>query len=318
MASSPHLARTLTALAACAFVVVSACKKSSPEPGAEPKPTSAMTVVAVNYPLAYFAEHLAPEGTEVALPVPADIDPAFWTPTPEEVSRAQAADLILLNGAGYARWTRVATLPKARVVVTAEGCAAAFLPSGEARTHRHGPEGEHAHEGTAFTTWLDLGLARCQAERVKVALQRKAPTESAAIDGRFTALARDLAQLDGRLRKAGEALDGQPALASHPVYQYLAAAYDLNLRSLHFEPDQALDAAAVAELDAALAEHPASMMLWEAEPRAETAELLRERGVAVVVFEPAGNRPSKGDFIEVMEANASRLECAAGADGCAR
>ena len=156
---------------------------------AEQRPASVYTV---NYPLTYFAQRLAPEHVEVVFPAPTGVDPAFWKPTPDEIGQYQRASLILLNGAGYARWTRYATLPKSRVVVTAAGCRDAFLQTGEAVAHQHGPAGEHAHEGTAFTTWLDMRLARCQAGHVGDALD--------ALHTKREALDHDLTELDTRLR----------------------------------------------------------------------------------------------------------------------
>jgi len=150
-------------------MLVAGCSKR--DASEEPRPpTGPTTIYAVNYPLAYFAERLAPEGTEVRLPVPADVDPAFWRPEPEVIAEYQGAGLILLNGAGYARWTRIATLPRSRTVVTAKGCRDAFPASGQTLTQQHGPDGEHAHEATAFTTWLDMRLALCQAAHIRDAL----------------------------------------------------------------------------------------------------------------------------------------------------
>ena len=39
----------------------------------------------------------------VTLPMPNDIDPAFWSPKAADVLALQKADLILLNGANYAK-----------------------------------------------------------------------------------------------------------------------------------------------------------------------------------------------------------------------
>ena len=40
----------------------------------------------------------------------------------------------------------------------------------------------------------------------------------------------------------------------------------------------------------------------------ETAAGLAEIGVGSVIFDPCGNRPAEGDYLEVMAANAVRLE----------
>ena len=72
-------------------------------------------IAAVNYPLAYFAERLGGDAVEVLFPVPADRDPAFWRPKLAEIAAIQQADVIALNGAGYAGWTTKASLPRSRV-----------------------------------------------------------------------------------------------------------------------------------------------------------------------------------------------------------
>jgi zinc transport system substrate-binding protein len=297
-------------------LVAFGCSKNDAQEAAAPKDERAPSVYTVNYPLAYFAERLAPEGVEVVFPAPPDVDPAFWKPAPDAIGRYQRADLILLNGAGYARWTRYATLPKSRIVVTTDGCRDELLQTGEAVTHQHGPGGDHAHEGTAFTTWLDMRLALCQASRVRDALVELAPASENAIQARFRALERDLTQIDTRLRGAAKVWGDQPMLASHPIYQYLADGYDLRIESVHFEPDEALGPEAIHELESLVARHPAQLMLWEGQPLPQTRQLLRDRGITAVVFDPAAQPPNDGDFLTVMAGNARRLACATGAETC--
>ena len=111
-----------------------------------------LTIYTVNYPLAYFAERLAGDLAEVRFPAPPDVDPAFWKPGADVVAAYQRADLILLNGAGYAKWVDKASLPRSRLVDTSRAFADKYIQAPSAVTHSHGPGGEHAHSGTAFTT----------------------------------------------------------------------------------------------------------------------------------------------------------------------
>jgi zinc transport system substrate-binding protein len=298
-----------------ACVAIGCSKEEALQAGASTgvRPQSVYTV---NYPLAYFAKRLAPEGVEVVFPAPPDVDPAFWKPTPDAIGLYQGAGLILLNGVGYARWARYATLPESRIVVTATRCRDAFLQTGEAATHQHGPDGEHAHEDIAFTTWLDMRLARCQARRVADALAELTPAQREAIMAESATLDDDLAKIDARLRAAGRAWGAQPILASHPVYQYLADAYDMRIESMHLEPDHPLSPEDIQALDALLARHPAKLMLWEAQPLPASEEQLRARGVTSIVFDPAAQPPANGDFLTVMTANAKRLACASGGEAC--
>ena len=100
-----------------------ACGPSeSPVAGTEKSPPGEkLSVYTVNYPLAYFAERIGGDLVEVSFPAPADADPANWSPDAGTVAAYQAADLILLNGAGYARWTARASLPLSTLVDTLLG-----------------------------------------------------------------------------------------------------------------------------------------------------------------------------------------------------
>ena len=71
---------------------------------ASPPAAAKIVVYTVNYPLAYFAERIGGGGVTVEFPAPEEIDPAFWKPAPEIIAAYQTADVILLNGAGFARW----------------------------------------------------------------------------------------------------------------------------------------------------------------------------------------------------------------------
>jgi zinc transport system substrate-binding protein len=77
-----------------------------------------LSVFVVNHPLRFMAESIGGEHVRVSFPAPADIDPATWIPDGDTLTAYQSADLILLNGAGYARWVGLASLPRARVVDT--------------------------------------------------------------------------------------------------------------------------------------------------------------------------------------------------------
>ena len=273
---------------------------------------STLLIYTVSYPLAYFAERIGGDRVRVEFPVPPGVDPAFWSPDPETVAAYQGADLILLNGAGYASWTDRVSLPSSRLVATAAGMADRYVVVEDAVTHSHGPAGEHAHGTIAFTTWLDPTMAVEQARAIRDAFARARPQHETAFDEGFAELERDLLDLDGRLSEIVAADSARALLASHPVYQYLAARYGMEMRSVHFEPDEPPSPAMWRDLQGILEEHPARWMLWEAEPLPATASQLRELGVESVVFSPAGNRPDDGDYLSVMEANLRRLDTAYG------
>lgn len=266
-----------------------------------------LTVAAVNYPLAYFAERIGGDLVDVVFPVPGDVDPAFWNPSAEGVAAFQAADLIFLNGATYAKWVSKVTLAASKTVNTSVSFADSYITIAHAATHAHGPGGEHAHTGTAFTTWLDFTQAAVQAAEVGAALADRRPQHAATFAANFAALEKDLQYLDGELINLTAGNNDRPVVASHPVYQYLARRYGLNLKEVMWEPETVPAESQWRELATVLQDHPATWMIWEGEPAAPSVARLEEMGLKSLVFEPCMNRPETGDLLSVMRANVEAL-----------
>lgn len=277
------------------------------EQESEVKDDGGLTVVAVNYPLAYFAERIGGDLVEVAYPVPGDVDPAFWNPSAEGVAAFQSADLVLLNGATYAKWVPKVTLAPGKLVDTSAAFSDSYIEITGAVTHTHGPGGDHAHTGTAFTTWLDFSQAVLQAEAIRSALAMRDPANEKAYAANYAALEKDLSDLDSRLRKMAADKMYRPLVASHPVYQYLARRYNLAIEEMMWEPETMPAAKEWGRLASVLEKHPAGWMIWEGEPNAESASRLKEMGVQSLVFAPCMNKPAEGDFLTVMNANLEAL-----------
>ena len=269
--------------------------------------SSTLTVYTVNYPLAYFAERIGSDHVNVVFPAPADVDPAYWMPDREVISRYQKADLILLNGAHYAKWVEKVTLPREKMVNTSRKLKDRYIRMEAEVTHSHGAEGEHAHEDAAFTIWLDFELAVKQAKAIEKALSRKMPEQGSLFKKNLAALENDLLDLDRQIMEIVLKDKDKPLLASHPVYDYLQQRYSLNLQSVHWEPNEDISFNQWNELKKILQNHPAKWMVWEGEPMKKSVEKLQESGINSLVFDPCGNRPDKGDFLTVMQANIENL-----------
>ncbi len=266
-----------------------------------------LSVYVVNYPLKYFAVRIAGEHATVILPVPAGKDPAFWMPDAKTIADYQRADLILLNGANYAKWINKVALPQFRLVDTSANFKDRYIKMSNVMTHTHGPTGEHAHAGIAFTTWLDFDLADQQAKAIASALGHKRPALSDTFESNYASLEKDLAKLDGEIMQIVAKNPDLPLLASHPVYDYLSRRYGLNIKSVHWEPDQVPSRNQWGELQVVLKGHPAKWMIWEAEPLPATVEMLKSNGIRSVVFNPSANAPNQGDFLSVMRQNVENL-----------
>ena len=242
-----------------------------------------------------------------AAEAPPDGDPAFWKPDAATIGDYQRADLILLNGANYAKWVDQVSLPRRRLVNTSAAFAEQFIKAGTGIAHSHGAGADHAHAGTAFTTWLDPRQALQQADAIQQALVKKRPHAKNDFENNFAALARDLRALADQLKETLSNARGQALLASHPVYQYLARAYDLDLNSVLWEPDEFPTDSQWKELGSLAEATSARWMLWEGEPLTESVARLEQMGIGSLVFDPCGNTPERGDYLSVMRANLSQL-----------
>ena len=115
-----------------------------------------LIVSVVNYPLYYFAQRIGAELIQVEFPAPGHVDPAYWIPGEEALSIFQSSDLILTNGADYAKWMKHVSMPSSLMINTSSRAKESYVEIIEVASHSHGPEGEHVHTGYAFTTWLTL------------------------------------------------------------------------------------------------------------------------------------------------------------------
>ncbi len=270
-----------------------------------------LNVYTVNYPLQYFAQQIGSDDANVMFPCPADQDPAFWVPTGDQIAAYHTADVVFVNGATYAKWTKTASLPDVIWNTTAH-IKDRYITIEDAVSHSHGPGQQHTHAGTAFTTWLDPKIAIQQAEAIADRLSQLRPQSKREIQNNFAILKRDLLELDASLTEVTHDASATPVLFSHPVYQYLERAYQLNGRSVHFEPDVVAPEKAWLELEELLKEHPAKVMIWEKTPSEANRKRLLSLGIESVTFDPCGNKPEVQDYQAVMKENVTNLATALG------
>ena len=88
----------------------------------------------------------------------------------------------------------------------------------------------------------------------------------------------------------------QPLLAPHPVYDYFARRYGLNIRSVLWEPEIVPNARQWAELENIIKEHPAKWMIWEGDPHPDLIARLESLGCGWpsrpgLIFNRRSNRP---------------------------
>jgi len=168
----------------------------------------------------------------------------------------------------------------------------------------------HSHAGTRYTTQIDFQLAAKQAQAIKKALPKLLPNLENELEANYQALEKDLMALDKRVREIVARNGNRPLLASHPVYDYFARCYSLNLKSVLWATKVIPNLDQWKGLEKILARHPAKWMIWEGGPIKESVERLRSMGINSLVFDPCGNTPKGGDFISMMQQNVDNLRMA--------
>ena len=266
-------------------------------------------VIAVNYPLQFFAERLLGDAAEVVFPAPRDVDPSFWRPSIADISMIQSADLILLNGAGFASWVDRVSLPRSRLVNTSAAIEDRFIVT-ESITHSHGEGGEHSHEGLASYLWLDPTLAIAQAEAIAAAIKARGLAPANKVEAELTALRADLEALDEQTRTVLNGLQDVTIVTTHPRYQYFARRYGLSVASLEWEAGAAPNDADMAALRSIVQKTGAQALIWEAQPPASAFEMTAELGLKNVVFAPLAHGVEGQTYREVFEAAVAKIAAA--------
>ena len=195
--------------------------------------------------------------------LPPGEDAPFWQPSGAQVAGLAAADLIVVNGAGFEGWLKTATLPEAKLVDSASSIELIEL---ESQTHSHGKAGDHSHAGIDPHTWSDpLGYAQ-QAAVVHEALVGIMPDQEAALDANLARLTEQLQELHTALGAALAPGAEIPLSSSHPSFNYLARRYDLDLTSFDFDPGEIPGTEAMAGWSSWAQGRTSPVLLWEAPP----------------------------------------------------
>ncbi len=227
MRRAPALAPTLAsgalfaALFGALFAVLAACD-DTPDvtaPGEHGPRTGPLEVHTSTRALAALARRIGQDAINVTCPIPAASDPVWWRPNPEQTVAFQRADLIFLNGARLEKWALTISLPENRTVRTADGFEGDWLRFKKSVRHRHGPEGEHVHEGVDGHTWLDPILASKQVTAIAVALKERLPDHAKALAAAAAVVSQELAEIEAGFRALS--MDGRKVTQTMPVWNYI-------------------------------------------------------------------------------------------------
>ncbi len=267
-------------------------------------------VVVSIHPLYDLIRQIAGDDADVVRVLAPGASPHTFDPTPRDVARIVAADLVVMNGA-LDLWLRN--------LVEASGARAPLLELIGLEAVREVlvesfPELVHAEAGGASYgfnahVWLDpLVMAAAVPE-----LARALADADAAAAGRYLAradaLVADLEALHEELAAGLAPLAGAAFVPFHDAWPYFAARYGLDL-VVQIEPFPGREPSP-AYLRTALGlirDSGARVIFGEAQLERRPAEVVAaEAGVALAILDPLGGLPDRESYQELLRWNAAVL-----------
>jgi zinc transport system substrate-binding protein len=194
-----------------------------------------ITVVASFYPIYEFASKVVGDRGEVSSLVPAGVEPHDWEPTAEDISMGRAADVLIINGAGFERWTK--DLEAKIIVNTSEGI---MLNHAEEKNEawtadEHGHKGDNTEEegnGVNPHIWLDPVLAKHQINKIRDAMTRSDPANADYYNQNADRFIAELDSLDAFIRSELAGCGKLDFIAFHDAFAHFSERYGLRQHSI--------------------------------------------------------------------------------------
>ncbi len=193
------------------------------------------TFAVTSYPLLVMAEQLVGDTADVEFIVNNSTISPDRRPESTAIRTMQRATRILINGADYEPWLQRVTLPRSRLIDTAQGYYDQLVRISDAVIHQHGPEGGHSHPGVVWATWLDPQLLTSQLDQTRDVLLDVLPGSAASIRRAADTLTAEFRTLDDRVEDimAETSEISVSVLGDAPVYQYLTQRLGWELNYVH-------------------------------------------------------------------------------------
>jgi len=215
-------------------------QSGSSDTSAEP----VLNVVATTSVLADVAQQVAGDLFRVDALIPPGTDPHSFEPTPDDLKRIAAADLVIVNGAGLEGTLEqyLNDVDESRIVVASEGLESRTPKAGEPghSHHEHADEAdehadeadehadEHAHEGEADPHfWLDPTLVQTYVQNIAAAFEEADPEHADLYAANGDGFEQELADLDEWIEQqvAGVPADRRKLVMNHASHGYWADRY---------------------------------------------------------------------------------------------
>lgn len=291
----------LAALAGCA-------------PAAAPPATGALQVLAVETFLADIAQNVAGDRAQVTALLPLELDPHAFEPTPQDVARIAASQVLIVNGSGLEGWMDklLKNTSGQRLLIEASAGLTTREPKPGEIAHadeQHGPGDPHF--------WLDpLSVVR-YVENIRDGLIQADPAGKDAYTQNAAAYIAQLQELDGWIRAQVEQVPParRQLITNHESFGYYADRYGFSVSGTiltSVSSSASPSARQLVELIERIRQSGAPAIFLETGASPQLAnQIASETGIKVVtglythsITAPGGKAPS---YIAMIKANTTMI-----------
>jgi zinc transport system substrate-binding protein len=188
--------------------------------------TDKVHVVASFYPIFEFVKNVGGDRVEVTSLIPVGTEPHDFDPTVQQVQNAQAADMVVFNGAGFEE-ERLMDINAKFIVDTSKGLNLTTNTAG----HNEENEGDNELSYDPHI-WLDPILVKQQVEQIRDGLIRIDPTNAEYYNENANSFIAELDNLDRTIRERLSNCERKDFIAFHNAFSYFAERYGLTQHSI--------------------------------------------------------------------------------------
>lgn len=247
------------------------------------------SVVATFYPIYCMAANLmqdVPGATLTSLTPPTTGCLHDQALLPADLQTLDAADVLLMNGAGMESYLddALAQFPALQVVDASTG-----IPLLPAQEHEHEGHEEHDHGESNAHLWMSVPNAMQMVRNLCEGLAQALPEQRTKLEENRDAYLLRLEALDGELRTGLTPYAGREMVTFHEAFAYFAQEYGLSVvATVVSDPEETLSAGEMAELAQLITDKGLPPLFVEPAYACPAAELLSEEtGVKVYSLDPA-------------------------------
>ncbi len=311
--------RTIFAVAV-ALLALASCTAQQPAPASAVPSAAVLKVAASFYPLAFFAEQVGKDLTDVTQITPGGVEPHDYDPSPQQLATVQDARVFIMNGAGADAWgdkvidglkrNGAVTLRMTDVIKPMGG----FNEEGNADPLKPSAANANAYDPHI---WLDPVLAKKEIALIRDAFIQADPAHAVQYARNANDVTGQLSSLDREFRRGLQHCAVKDAVVSHNAFRYMAQEYGFStLAVAGLDPEQEPSPERIAQLADFGKKNGIKYIFFETLASPKIAEALADEiGAQSLVLNPieglTENEEKNGDnYLTLMRQNLQNLRTA--------